>query len=446
MADRPSSVCTVTSEIAIINRSAIALATDSAVTLESNGESKVYNSVNKLFTLSKYDPIGVMIYGGASHMGFPWEVLIKQFREDLGRISFPTLREYVEAFFDFLDDPKRSRVPTAAALDDYKARLADVLDELRGLIRDQLQRADIEWGQGDLPNKGKGPAADICISIIKKAYADAKLLPQFGGDYEAKFFKAHGEMVRGLAAKVLGWSDAPQRVLESIDALALRVAASDRPTRRHSGLVFAGFGQDEILPVLESYLVDGGLDGHTKYIQQHLNNQARDDPDIFSFAQSESSQTFIFGLDPRMKQLLFGIIDQAVNGIPEALLDLIEGMGADEKQQAKEQWNELAPPIVDELKRKLLSFQDEEHIAPLQRILASLPKDEMAEMAEALVHLSYMKRRFSMTLESVGGPIDVAVISKGDGFIWIKRKHYFDPTLNPQFKEKYFLPRNGDTK
>jgi len=28
--------------------------------------------------------------------------------------------------------------------------------------------------------------------------------------------------------------------------------------------------------------------------------------------------------------------------------------------------------------------------------------------------------------ETVAGPIDVAIISKGDGLIWIKRKHYFD--------------------
>jgi hypothetical protein len=30
----------------------------------------------------------------------------------------------------------------------------------------------------------------------------------------------------------------------------------------------------------------------------------------------------------------------------------------------------------------------------------------------------------------------VAVISKNDGFIWIKRKHYFDPKLNPRFFAK----------
>ncbi|HEY9669692.1 MAG TPA: hypothetical protein V6C91_22960 [Coleofasciculaceae cyanobacterium] len=33
---------------------------------------------------------------------------------------------------------------------------------------------------------------------------------------------------------------------------------------------------------------------------------------------------------------------------------------------------------------------------------------------------------------------DVAVISKGDGFIWIKRKHYFKPELNHQFFNNYF--------
>jgi hypothetical protein len=33
----------------------------------------------------------------------------------------------------------------------------------------------------------------------------------------------------------------------------------------------------------------------------------------------------------------------------------------------------------------------------------------------------------------VGGSVDVAVISKKDGFIWIKRKHYFQPDKNYHF-------------
>ena len=59
--------------------------------------------------------------------------------------------------------------------------------------------------------------------------------------------------------------------------------------------------------------------------------------------------------------------------------------------------------------------------------------DEMAELAETLVELQSLKEKVTKPTESVGGPIDVAVISKADGFIWIKRKHYFDPALNPRF-------------
>ena len=59
-------------------------------------------------------------------------------------------------------------------------------------------------------------------------------------------------------------------------------------------------------------------------------------------------------------------------------------------------------------------------------------------MAEALVNLTSFKRKVSEEAETVGGPIDVAVISKGDGFIWVKRKHYFTRELNPQFFANYY--------
>ena len=44
----------------------------------------------------------------------------------------------------------------------------------------------------------------------------------------------------------------------------------------------------------------------------------------------------------------------------------------------------------------------------------------------------------SLDRETVGGPVDVAVISKGDGFIWIDRKHYFRRELNEHFIRNYY--------
>jgi hypothetical protein len=79
----------------------------------------------------------------------------------------------------------------------------------------------------------------------------------------------------------------------------------------------------------------------------------------------------------------------------------------------------------------------DEHLSPTIDTVAMLPKEELAIIAEALINLTIHKRRTSQGTESVGPPTDVAIITKGDGFIWIKRKHYFDPKLNPHYMSKF---------
>ncbi|MDR1306962.1 MAG: hypothetical protein LBK74_05270, partial [Treponema sp.] len=89
----------MTAEVAIMNIQGIALAADSAVTL---GTGKTYNSADKLFALSKYHPVGIMIYSSASIMGIEWEIIIKTYRDFLGKKSFDTLSEYAGDFINYL--------------------------------------------------------------------------------------------------------------------------------------------------------------------------------------------------------------------------------------------------------------------------------------------------------------------------------------------------------
>ena len=62
------------------------------------------------------------------------------------------------------------------------------------------------------------------------------------------------------------------------------------------------------------------------------------------------------------------------------------------------------------------------------------------EPVAAMIYGNYGISRYS---ETVGGPIDVALISKGDGLIWIKRKHYFAPELNQQFFHNKYPSTRG---
>jgi hypothetical protein len=95
----------MTAEIAVLNRNAVALAADSAVTLQLPEGPKVYKA-NKLFMLSKYRPVGVMIYGAADFMGIPWDTIIKQYRAQLGTRGFQRVQNYADDFFRYIETQK----------------------------------------------------------------------------------------------------------------------------------------------------------------------------------------------------------------------------------------------------------------------------------------------------------------------------------------------------
>ena len=94
----------MTAEIVLLNREAVVLAADSAATIEGRAGTKIYHAENKLFTLSKYRPVGVMIYNAVQLCGVPWETIIKEYRKQLNDSSFSTLSEYADDFIKYLNN------------------------------------------------------------------------------------------------------------------------------------------------------------------------------------------------------------------------------------------------------------------------------------------------------------------------------------------------------
>ena len=87
--------------------------------------------------------------------------------------------------------------------------------------------------------------------------------------------------------------------------------------------------------------------------------------------------------------------------------------------------HEMGDAILDRAQR--------EHALPLRRVLGVLPVDEMAELAETLINLQALKEKVTKSSETVGGPVDVAIITKSEGLVWVKRKHFFDIGLNSRY-------------
>ncbi|MFO7966809.1 MAG: hypothetical protein R6U44_04340 [Archaeoglobaceae archaeon] len=64
-----------------------------------------------------------------------------------------------------------------------------------------------------------------------------------------------------------------------------------------------------------------------------------------------------------------------------------------------------------------------------------MPIQDAIDLGNFLVDTAVKFHRFKAGAPTVGGPIDVAAITKHEGFKWVKRKLYYDRELNPE--EKY---------
>ncbi|MEV6597312.1 hypothetical protein AB0M36_10665 [Actinoplanes sp. NPDC051346] len=64
-------------------------------------------------------------------------------------------------------------------------------------------------------------------------------------------------------------------------------------------------------------------------------------------------------------------------------------------------------------------------------VFAGMPVGEVIDLADFLVDATIKFVRFSPGHAVVGGPIEIAVLTRHEGFKWVKRKHHYPASLNP---------------
>lgn len=113
---------------------------------------------------------------------------------------------------------------------------------------------------------------------------------------------------------------------------------------------------------------------------------------------SEVVQRIIVGFSPSLFQHLAGVMQPPQN--PVALA------------------SQLGPVLAAKMQ------------APL--VFNPMPIQDAIDLARFLVHSAIMFSRFLPGANMVGGPIEIAAITKHENFKWISRKHYYDQSLNKE--------------
>ncbi|AJH83024.1 hypothetical protein FOC88_08205 [Bacillus thuringiensis] len=432
----------MTAEIAVLNKTGVALAADSAVTIGTTGAQKVYNSANKLFTLSKYQPVGIMIYGGASFMGIPWENLIKMYRKKLGTTIFNELRDYCNDFIDFLENDslvKQYIGEHSSVQSIFNFFLLELLEEVNEIINTKFQGTGL----------GDSDVAHIISGILDEKVTNlrgSESIEGFDDNFVEDFKGKHADDIHTVLGHTI-YIDMDVELKEKFVTWATYLMCSKYFSDRVSGVVIAGFGDKEVFPSLYEYNVEGIFCDKLKYLLNDSNiigaerGDGKSTASIVPFAQKEMVYSFLTGINPDLS----GVINQCLNNIfnqyDQVLSNRLNVSFTQEQQKIIQETGQMA---LELFQKELTDAKRKHYIQPILDIVEVLPKEELAAMAEALVNLTSFKRRVTAEAETVGGPIDVAVITKGDGFVWITRKHYFNSDLNYLFFQNYLRRDEND--
>ncbi len=422
----------MTAVIAILNKSGLVMAADSAVTVNGFNSKKIYNTANKIFTLSKFNPVGVMIYSSSNFMTTPWETIIKLYRKKIGNTSFDKLIDYKNDFIKFLRD---NEFFTNADSQKFHAE-SFIYTQINIFKNDVLENIDDNISDTDLDNEFNSLLKDK-IEILLRTYSSSDpILEDFENytleDFEI-YIKESFEKVSKIVFSDIILNDENTNLFYK---LLYNYYKSLNFINQETGIIFGGFGEEEIYPSVVSIRISEVIDNRLRYLDDlsdsisDLNNGS-----ILPYAQTDVMNMFIKGIDPVFETTFVNIFRKFFKEYNQTIQNIVLPVSPELSENIK---NFDIDSLVSQFQQEIENYKRENQIHPTVNTVSILSKEDLSEMAESLIYLTYMKRRISSNEESVGGPIDVAIISKGDGFIWKKRKHYFDESLNQHFMRNYF--------
>ncbi|TKF69778.1 hypothetical protein FCV55_10995 [Vibrio sp. F13] len=425
----------MTAEIAVYNKSAVALAADSAVTVTGgNFGSKIYNGAEKLFALTKHHPVGIMVYGTGDLCGVPWELIIKQYRKKLQTDHFDTLEEYAIDFWEFL---KGSSQMIPADLREFAlhSSFAQAFNYLLGGV--DLKAKQLVDSTGVSPNERETIQFfdDVCTEIINNLDA-GPFFEGFDSQDVVDLTQEVDSYVDGYLSQVLPDVTFSGPLKTKFSLMLRLVACKQNILGVNTGVVFAGYGDKEYFPVVLAFKVQGFSNGKLRFAPNLEKSAAAGQSGLHAYAQEDEVKTFTQGVNPVLLQAISDSFNLALNNIQAAMGDLIDAHcngDEDYKLALKQQFLDCREQNWQQVNETVSTAMRSNHFDKVTQMIEFLPKDELAYMSESLVNMTAFKRKVSNDTETVGGPIDVAIISKGDGFIWVKRKHYFNKELNSHY-------------
>lgn len=191
-------------------------------------------------------------------------------------------------------------------------------------------------------------------------------------------------------------------------------------------LVFAGYGESEPYPSICECVVTGIKEGKILYDNKGIN----------TISDNQESIVFAEGQHDIIEAIKYGVqidrIDDICNRLSKSLKELVN-LQKHYKNTSNIQLDAIDNGTIRQDVKEVIEKSIKLHDKQLKKLIKGYNLQEMACLAENMIKATELHRKITFQQESVGGLIDLAIITKNDGFQWLNRKSWYEPSKGGQY-------------
>ena len=415
----------MTAIVGILNKRAAVLEADSALTVVKGDRMKIYNTTTKIFQLSQDNHVAVMFFQNVDFMDVPWEMIFKLYHDKRGDKQFDSINEYAEDFYQFLRDEKFF-CSSDQQMDYLDGELATYYNNVKVAAKDNMEKEIDAMDDYDFFNEEDLLRQHLkdCIAGVEALASDADVNPGLE-DVGEKEIRSYGKDSLETLKERIEEDSLPKDMFDDWVSGFTNYIRS-RFYYNGTGIVFVGYGRNDIFPTLLPTYVSGAFNNRLRYYldTDGMNAIGEDcSASITPFAQSDVMITLMKGIAPNFYEKVTDLNVRSLSEERKKIADLLKEEGVDEA--IVKRVSDLDTTDIEKKHSESMDdYMQEEYIDGIVNAVESFNVEDMANMAENLVSITGLQRHFSSSDETVGGPIDVAVITRAEGFVWVRHKDF----------------------
>lgn len=386
------------------------MATDSAVTV---GERRTYETSEKLILIGEPHCVAILVSGAVTQFSLPIQVLVAEWAKTIRGVQLRKVVDYRESFIAWLRDNMND-------FPEPELRMVDAFWHVDSYLR--MCWNDIADSQPNMDIHRRTEATVNYLSYWVERHQEYEKIDHYqdlGGDNGAlrildELWVERPDWWPGISSRLDFWfddiePDALPRVKELVRLLLMKRIGTWSMFGDQTQVAFAGYGSKEMIPSYSSVLLFGGFRDWLTAISDQPFPAEKIDKGYFllqTLGQTDYIENILRGYRSELIESAAGVLEDAQKQQIEAT-DGPELSNSPDRPKGHD--------IKQQLRSAVEQGAEEKMLRPLRRAVSAMPLKSLAEAARSLVGVQALGKAISAELQTTGGKIEVAVITRADG-------------------------------